>query len=335
VHVNLLFSSEPQLSSPSELIEVRVAHKTTEAEGIASFEFVRPDGGVLPAFEPGAHLDIHIPGGVVRQYSLCNASSETHRYQIAVLRDPASRGGSEAMHAKVKVGDLLKISAPRNHFPLTSDHGHALLMGGGIGITPVMCMAEKLARAGASFELHYCTRSQSRTAFFDALSTGNFADKVHFHFDDGAAEQRLDIAQKLASCTPDTHLYICGPKGFMDAVLGKARELGWPETRIHFEYFGAEVVHKADDGAFEVEIASTGKVISIAPDKSITTALAEAGIEIPLSCEQGVCGTCLTRVVSGEIDHRDMYLTPAEQAVNDQILPCCSRSKSARLVLDL
>jgi vanillate O-demethylase ferredoxin subunit len=335
VHVNLLFSSETKLSRPSELIEVRVARKATEAEGITSFELVRADGGDLPAFEPGAHLDIHIPSGVVRQYSLCNPSNETHRYQIAVLRDPASRGGSEAMHATVGEGDLLKISVPRNHFPLSSGNGHTLLMGGGIGITPVLCMAEQLSRSGASFELHYCTRSQGRTAFYDALRAGSFAADVHFHFDDGSAEQRLNIAQKLSSCTSQTHLYVCGPKGFMDAVLGKARELGWPESRIHYEYFGAEVVHKIDDGTFEVEIASTGKVISIAADKSITTALAEAGVEIPLSCEQGVCGTCLTRVVAGIPDHRDMYLTPAEQALNDQILPCCSRSKSTRLVLDL
>lgn len=333
--MNLLSSSEFQLSNTSDLIEVRVARKNIEAEGIASFELVRPDGGALPAFEPGAHLDIHVPGGVVRQYSLCNPANETHRYRIAVLRDPASRGGSEAMHAKVNEGDVLKVSAPRNHFPLQSGNGHTLLMGGGIGITPVLCMAEQLSRTGGSFELHYCARSQSRTAFHDALRAESFADEVHFHFDDGAPEQKLDIAQKLTSCTPDTHLYVCGPKGFMDAVLGKARELGWPESRIHFEYFGAEVVHKADDGAFEVEIASSGKVISIAHDTSITTALAEVGIDIPLSCEQGVCGTCLTRVISGTPDHRDMYLTPAEQEQNDQILPCCSRSKSPRLVLDL
>lgn len=334
VRVSCLVSESP-LSNPTDLIEVRVARKIVEADGIASFELVRPDGAALPAFEPGAHLDVHVPGGLVRQYSLCNPANETHRYQIAVLRDPVSRGGSEAMHDQLNDGDSITISAPRNHFPLHTDVPHTLLMGGGIGITPMLCMAEHLARAGGSFELHYCTRSPSRTAFHDVLRNGPFADKVHFHFDDGAAEQKLDIAAKLASCSPVTHLYVCGPKGFMDAVLGKARELGWPESRIHFEYFGAEVVHKADDGSFEVELASSGKVVTVGAEESIAAALAAAGVEVPLSCEQGVCGTCLTRVISGTPDHRDMYLTPAEQEQNDQILVCCSRSKSARLVLDL
>lgn len=322
------------MSTPTDLIDVRVARKIVEAEGIASFELVRTDGSALPAFEPGAHLDVHVPGGIVRQYSLCNPANETHRYQIAVLRDPGSRGGSVAMHDQLNEGDTLKISAPRNHFPLQAGVGHTLLMGGGIGITPVLCMADHMGRQGGSFELHYCTRSLSRTAFHDALKGSAFADKVHFHFDDGAPEQKLDIGAKLAACSPDTHLYVCGPKGFMDAVLGKARELGWPESRIHFEYFAAEVVHKADDGVFEVEVNS-GQVIPVLPDQSIAQALAAVGIEVPLSCEQGVCGTCLTRVISGTPDHRDMYLTPAEQEQNDQILVCCSRSKSPKLVLDL
>jgi vanillate monooxygenase ferredoxin subunit len=319
----------------SDLIEVRVARKVLEADDIVSFDFERPDGSPLPAFEPGAHIDIQVPGGPVRQYSLCNPSNETHRYQIAVLRDPQSRGGSEALHAQVAEGDLLTISAPRNHFALQSGGGHSLLMGGGIGITPVICMAEWFARTGASFELHYCARTPSRTAFVDLLRGSGFADKVHFHFDDGLDEQRLDLTQTLSSCSPDTHLYVCGPKGFMDVVLGKARALGWPEARVHFEYFGAEIVHKADDGAFDVEIASTGQIIRVAPEQSISAALSQAGIDLSLSCEQGVCGTCVTRVLSGTPDHRDMYLTPAEQALNDQILPCCSRSKSPRLVLDL
>ena len=323
------------MSTPTPLIEVRVARKSIEAEGIASFELVHPNGDALPPFEPGAHLDIHVPGGLVRQYSLCNPSSDTHRYQIAVLRDPASRGGSESMHAQIVEGDTLHISAPRNHFPLQPGAGHSLLMGGGIGITPVLCMAEKLARTGGSFELHYCTRSLSRTAFHDSLQQSSFASQVHFHFDDGPAEQRLDITKKLRTCSAETHLYVCGPKGFMDAVLGSARELGWPESRIHFEYFSAEVVHKADDDTFEVECASSGKVIKVPPDQSIAQALSAQGIEIPVSCEQGVCGTCLTRVISGTPDHRDMYLTPAEQEQNDQILPCCSRAKSPRLVLDI
>lgn len=323
------------MSNPTDLIDVRVARKVTEADGIAGFDLVRLGGDALPRFAPGAHIDVHLASGMVRQYSLCNPASETHRYQIAVLRDPTSRGGSEAIHSQLNEGDVLRISAPRNHFPLQDGVAHTLLMGGGIGITPMLCMAESLARSGSSFELHYCTRSVNRTAFLVALRNAKFVDKVHFHFDDGTPEQKLDIGAKLSTCPPDTHLYVCGPKGFMDAVLGKAREQGWPESRVHFEYFSAEVVHKVDDGAFEVELASTGEVVLVAPDQSIAAALIARGFEIPLSCEQGVCGTCLTRVISGAPDHRDMYLTPSEQDQNDKILLCCSRSKSSRLVLDL
>jgi vanillate O-demethylase ferredoxin subunit len=319
----------------TELIDVRIARRIEEAEGIISLELVRADAGALPAFRPGAHVDLHVPGAGVRQYSLCNPATETHRYQIAVLLDLASRGGSRAIHDQLNQGDTVRISVPRNHFLLHEDAGHTLLLAGGIGITPLLCMTEQLARQRRSFVLHYCSRSQGRTAFYEALRSGPFAHKVRFHLDDGAPGQQLELERELAACPPDTHLYVCGPKGFMNAVLGQARESGWPESHIHFEYFGAEVIQKPEEEAFEVELASSGKVIRVAPAQSIAAALSAAGIEVTLSCEQGVCGTCLTRVVSGTPDHRDMYLSLAEQEQNDQMLVCCSRSKSARLVLDL
>lgn len=316
-------------------LTVRVVRKTAEATDIATFELVDAQGDALPPFSAGAHIDVHLPNGLVRQYSLCNDSAETHRYLIGVLRDPASRGGSLAMHDLVNEGDILQISAPKNHFPLAHEARRSLLLAGGIGITPILCMAERLAISGAEFDLHYCTRSPARTAFRNRIRGSAFTSRVHFHFDDGDAAQKLDIAATLDKVEDGTHLYVCGPKGFMNAVLETARAAGWPEAQLHYEFFAADVGPSDSDESFEVKLASSGRVIKVEKDKTIITALAAAGVEIPFSCEQGVCGTCLTRVLEGVPDHKDNYLTPEEQAANDQLLPCCSRAKSPMLVLDL
>jgi len=278
---------------------------------------------------------VHLPNGLTRQYSLCNQPNENHRYLIGVLRDAASRGGSATMHDVVKEGDVLEISTPKNHFPLAHEAKHSVLLAGGIGVTPILCMAERLAIAGERFEMHYCTRSQDRTAFHGRIGASSFADRVRFHFDDGAAEQKLDLAELLGKPQAGTHLYVCGPKGFMDAVLNTARAKGWPEPQLHYEFFAAEVVVHDSDASFEVKLASSGRIVVVPKGTTIVQALSEAGVEVQTSCEQGVCGTCLTRVLEGVPDHRDMYLTPEEQAANDQFLPCCSRSKSPQLVLDL
>ncbi len=317
------------------LLSVRVSRRMEEAQDICSFELVSDDGTPLPAFAAGSHIDVQVPGGPVRQYSLCNDPAESHRYLIAVLRDPRSRGGSVGMHERVREGDRLSISAPRNHFALAHDADSHLLLAGGIGVTPLLCMAERLAHVGADFEMHYATRSPERTAFRQRIESSAFASKVALHHDDGADAQKLDLASLLSSPRAGRHLYVCGPKGFMDAVLGTARAQGWPEAQLHYEFFGAEVATIASDAGFEVMLASSGRVIRVAPDRSVVQALADAGVSVATSCEQGVCGTCLTRVIEGEPEHRDLYLTPEEQAANDQFLPCCSRARSARLVLDL
>lgn len=314
---------------------VRVARKTVEAQDICSYELVRSDGQPLPAFTAGSHVDVQIPGGATRQYSLCNAPSETHRYLIAVLRDPASRGGSASLHERVNEGDVLTISAPKNHFALAEGAPNHLLLAGGIGVTPLLSMAEQLSTQGSSFEMHYCTRSKARTAFVQRIESAGYAPRVAFHHDDGEAAQRLDIGALLARAAGGTHLYVCGPKGFMDAVLGAARAGGWPEARLHHEFFGADVSPREGDGGFEVKLARSGRVVRVAADRSVVQALADAGVSVATSCEQGVCGTCLTRVIEGEPDHRDQYLTPEEQAGGDQFLPCCSRAKTPLLVLDL
>jgi vanillate O-demethylase ferredoxin subunit len=316
---------------------VRVARKLTEATDVCSLELV-PVTGTLPAFTAGAHVDVQLPGAdgaLVRQYSLCNTPGNTSVYRIAVLRETVSRGGSHVVHDSIAEGDTLHISEPRNHFPLADAAPMHLLLAGGIGITPLLAMAEQLSGQGQPFLLHHATRSRARTPFLDHIAASAYAAQVSHHFGDGAVADRLDIAQVLRAAPVGSHLYVCGPQRFIDAALAAGRMLGWPPERLHHEYFAAAPVDTAADGAFELEIASTGQVIPVRPDQTTLQALLDAGLDVPSSCEQGVCGTCLTGVKSGVPLHRDHYLTEEEQAANEQFLPCCSRACSARLVLDL
>ncbi|MGG5870818.1 PDR/VanB family oxidoreductase [Pseudomonas peli] len=315
------------------MIDVIVTRKRREAEGVYSFELAAAGQRSLPAFSAGSHIDVHLPNGLVRQYSLCNHPEESHRYLLGVLRDPASRGGSQAMHEQVEEGSQLRISEPRNLFPLVHEAAYSMLFAGGIGITPILCMAERLAQIGAPFELHYSGRAAERMAFVERIRNSTFADGVHLHIDDGVSG-RLDAARVLSAPSSDSHLYVCGPNGFMDHVLDTAREQGWADTQLHREYFAA-AAPTAEAGSFEVQLASSGQCFQIPAERSVAEVLLEAGIDIPLSCEQGICGTCVTRVLEGEPEHNDMFLTDAEHARNDQFTPCCSRAKSTRLVLDL
>jgi vanillate O-demethylase ferredoxin subunit len=316
------------------MIEVVVTSRNNEALDICSYELACAQGGELPGFSAGAHIDVHLPGGLIRQYSLCNHPQERHRYQIGVLKDVASRGGSHCMHEQIRSGDRLYISEPRNLFPLVDDARRSLLFAGGIGITPILCMAEQLADSGADFELHYCARASDRAAFVERLKGAPFADRVYLHFDEDV-DSRLDAAKVLAGPAPDLHLYVCGPAGFMQHVLDSARSQGWNDAQLHREYFAAAPVDTRTDDSFQVKVASSGQVFDIPADKTVVQVLESHGVEIAISCEQGVCGTCLTRVLEGVPEHRDLFLTDEEQAANDQFTPCCSRSRSALLVLDL
>ncbi|QHE90581.1 2Fe-2S iron-sulfur cluster binding domain-containing protein [Pandoraea fibrosis] len=314
-------------------MKVRLANKRDVATDICEFELVSVDGSALPAFTAGAHIDVQVADGLVRQYSLCNAPGETHRYCLGVLRDPASRGGSTGMHA-LTVGTTLEISAPRNHFPLAEQAQHSILLAGGIGVTPILCMAEALSASDASFEVHYCTRDAARTAFRERFARDDLAAKTRLYFDNDGERANLDAI--LAQPSGGKHLYVCGPAGFIEAVLARAEAAQWPEGNVHREYFAAPVPADTDgDKPFQVKLHSTGRVIDVKAGETIVAALAAQGVEVQMSCEQGVCGTCLTRVIDGTPDHRDVYLTDDERAANDQILPCCSRSHSAMLVLDL
>jgi vanillate O-demethylase ferredoxin subunit len=313
-------------------LAAKVVARRREAKDIVSFELAGADGGTLPRFTAGAHIDVEIRPGLVRQYSLCNDPEETHRYLIAVLRDPGSRGGSVAIHDEVEAGQTLRISEPKNHFPLVLASSY-LLFAGGIGVTPILCMAERLARSGAGFRMHYCARAPERAAFIERIRASAFADRVHVHFDAGGAEQKLDLDAVLAQAPAGTHVYVCGPSGFIDFVTGTARARGWPAEAVHQEYFGAAPLDTS--AGFEVRLASSGKTCLVPAGTTVVQALRAHGIDIPVSCEQGVCGTCITRVLDGTPDHRDMYFSDEERARNDRFTPCCSRARTRLLILDL
>ncbi|CAD5106221.1 PDR/VanB family oxidoreductase [Zestomonas carbonaria] len=316
-----------------QLLNLVVRKREEQGEGVVILDLADPTGKPLPTFEAGAHVDIHVKPGLVRQYSLCGDPANVAVYRLGVLKDPASRGGSVAVHELLQEGREVLIGAPRNHFPLAIGASRSILIGGGIGITPMIAMAHALAAADSPFELHYCGRSRSRTAFLDELDRADFAACVHPHFDDEEEAQKLDLPAVLGAPQAGVHVYVCGPAGFMDWVIDGARKAGYAEEHIHREYFQVEVDASGD--AFEVVASRSGKTVQVAEGQSILDALAEVGIKVEKSCEQGVCGTCLCDVLEGEPDHRDVYLTDEEKEAGDQILVCCSRAKSKKLVLDI
>jgi vanillate O-demethylase ferredoxin subunit len=308
------------------------------AAGIRVFELVPLDGTPLPPYTAGAHIDVHLPAGLIRQYSLCAHPQQNDAYVIAVQNAADSRGGSRAMH-ELRVGDTLSIAGPRNHFPLAHDARHSVLLAGGIGITPLLCMAERLAQAQASFELHYCVRDRARAAFLDRLAAPPLKDHSTLYTDDASADERIDFAHVVRDPAPGSHFYVCGPSGFMEHALAAAKQAGWQDSHLHREYFNAPsadtVGNPPAQHAFSVRLARSGTVVRVGEQQTVVQALAAHGVHVETSCEQGVCGTCLTRVLAGEPEHCDLYLTDDERARNDQFLPCCSRARSDELVLDL
>jgi ferredoxin-NADP reductase len=314
--------------------QVVVHRRDLQGGTVVVLDLHSADNHPLPVFEAGAHIDLHLAPDLVRQYSLCGDPSETGRYRLGVLRDPASRGGSLAVFDRLHEGTVLTIGAPRNHFPLATNSRHSVLVGGGIGITPMIAMAYALTTANKSFELHYCARSAASSAFLDELAAAPFAGKVRLHFDDTGAAGKLQLPAILESTgTMGTHLYVCGPSGFMEWVIATGEKTGLPAAQIHREYFNADV--DTSGAGFELVAAASGKTVRVAEGQTIVAALATIGIKVDVSCQEGVCGTCVCTVLEGECDHRDVYLTDDEKAENDQIMTCCSRAKFARLVLDV
>ena len=336
-------------------VRVRVARKWLCAEGIAAFDLA-PVAGELPGFQPGAHLDVHLPNGLVRQYSLTNGPGLTGVYRIGVKLEAEGRGGSRHMHESVHEGDVLGVSAPRNNFPLRRDAARTVLIAGGIGITPLLAMAQTLDRQGPAWELHYFVRSHDHIAFGEMLTplrtTGRWwrYRRGDNHLAVGEMLAPLagvttyvglspdETGDELASIVrrhgPRHHAYVCGPGPMIDATRAIAAEAGWPTESIHFEYFKNEAA-RDDSSAFDVTLARRNLTVRIEAGASLLDGLRNAGVDLPSSCEQGACGTCVAPVLDGEPDHQDVYLKASERAAGDRLLTCVSRARGGHLVLDL
>ena len=309
-------------------IEVRVSSMRYAARDTLIYELQHPGGGALPAAQAGAHIGLHLPNGLVRQYSLIEAGAQPWRYLIGVKRDAQGRGGSRFMHDELRPGCLLDIDPPRNNFPLNEEARHTVLIAGGIGITPILCMARRLRQLGRSWSLFYACRARDYAAFLPELAQ---FEETHIHFD-AEAQRTLDVASIVRAAPPDAHLYCCGPTPMLETFEAAVRD--WPREQIHVEYFTAKEV-AAVDGGHRVSLARSGQTFEIPPGKTILQVLREGGVDVPFSCEQGVCGACETRVLNGVPDHRDAILSEPERAANDTMMICCSGCKSGDLVLGL
>ncbi|MCY0386240.1 PDR/VanB family oxidoreductase [Robbsia sp. Bb-Pol-6] len=316
---------------------MRVAVAAVESHGGAhrGIRLAGVDGAPLPAFDPGAHIDVLLPGGLVRQYSLANAPSQRRYYEICVRRDGASRGGSAYLHDHLTLGETVEISLPRNHFRLDAAARY-LLVAGGVGITPLLSMARDLDERGTPFILHCYGRSESDVPYLRTLREGFDHGEVVLHFSAAGDSLRGAVPAQFHTPSADALIYTCGPRGFMDQVDAAALEHGWQASQIRREAFDAapsNVRHVND--AFEVELASSGRVFVIPPDQTIAAVLQAARIPVSLSCEQGLCGSCLTDIKAGQADHRDEVQSDEEKRSHRQIALCCSRAVTSRLVLDL
>lgn len=316
---------------PTEFTTLAVAAARDLAQGIRGFELVHPDGAELPPFTAGAHLTLRAPNGMLRRYSLCNDPAQRHRYEIAVKREDDGRGGSMSMVDALAVGDRIDVTAPRNDFPLSERAREHVFIAGGIGITPIMAMVRHLQATGeAKYKLYYLTRNRETTAFADELSAPEYRGRVIIHHDDGNPERAFDLWPVLERPT-GAHVYCCGPRGLLEAVRDMTGH--WSPSAIHFESFlDASATRKPDDRAFRVRLAQSGEVVDVAADQSILDALRQHGLEVPSSCESGTCGSCRTRLLRGEVDHRDFVLTEDEHTTD--IMVCVSRARGDEIEID-
>lgn len=309
-------------------IDVRVRSMRWEASGVLSLDLTAPDLAPLPDFDPGSHIDLHLPNGVMRQYSLCGDPRDTSRYRIAV-RSVSGGLSSQFIHRKLRPGELLTVSAPRNNFTF-DDAENYLFIAGGIGITPLLPMMQSAAAAHKPWTLLYCNRSDDEAPFLDEIRALDGTINLH----SSAAGTRLDAASRLAHVEPNTLVYCCGPERLMLAV--EEATAGWPEGSVRFEWFAPR--SQPDDetsGSFEVVCQASGVTLTVPPDKTVLATLHDAGIAMPCSCQQGICGTCEVRVLGGEVDHRDSIQSQAERAANQSMMVCVSRARSPQLLLDI
>jgi len=326
-------AQKPESVRAAGLIEVRLSEIATVARDTNVYTFVLPDGGTLPPYKPGAHIDIHLSNGLLRQFSLLNPAADPEKYVVGIKLDAASRGGSRYIFDQLRVGHSVKISAPRNNFPLVEDAEHVVLFAGGIGITPIWCMAQQLNAQNRSWQLNYSCRSRPDMAFVETLEKLG-PERVHLHFDDEADGKFLDIAAAIAAAPPNAHFYCCGPNPMLTAF--EAAAAGRPRPQVHVEYFTPkEEAAEGTLGGFWVELARSGEEYYIPEGQKILEVLFQAGVDVDYSCELGICGECVTRVISGIPVHHDSVLSEEEQAANDKAMICCCGSKSERLVLDM
>src|SRR6185369_10606017 len=313
-----------------DMVPLRVTRNDPIAEGIHLIEFRDAEGKELPQFSAGAHITIRVPNGMLRKYSLCNDPSERDRYQVAVKREVSGRGGSSTLIDRTKPGDDLYIAPPVNDFALPQRAQDFLFIAGGIGITPIMAMIRQVRKEGKRFRLYYCTRSPETTAFFDELSKPEYKDMVVIHHDHGDPTCSLDLKPVLAERKNREHLYCCGPRPLMESV--RAMTDHWSSTAVHFEAFSEADIHKATDRAFKILLAKSGKTLEVPADKTIMEVMREHGYEVPSSCETGTCGTCRTKMLAGEADHRDLFLAEHDKA--NTIMICVSRAKGDEITID-
>jgi len=310
---------------------MRVQAMRYEARGVVSIELRDPSGAQLPEFAPGAHIDLHLACGLVRSYSLCGAPEVRDRYTVGVLLDRNSRGGSRFVHEQLRVGATLTVAAPRNHFALDEDAAHTVLVAGGIGVTPIVCMARRLAERRRSFTLVYCARSRDEAAFVEQLSA--YGDAVRFHFDDEAGAPP-DLKAMLGGQDGSTHFYCCGPGPMLNAFEAACEAHGYPN--VHIERFAADPSTEAvQEGEYSVMLQRSGRNVQVPSGKLLLDAILEAGVQVEYSCREGVCGSCETAVIEGCPDHRDSVLSSSERASNKTMMVCVSGCKGPRLVLDL
>ncbi|MFU2317718.1 PDR/VanB family oxidoreductase [Rahnella sp. PCH160] len=317
------------------LIPVTIQTVGVNGKGNISLQLIAQQGGLLPAYLPGAHIDVFIPELGPRQYSLCTENHGGEYYEICVKLAENSTGGSHFIHHHFSAGDTLSISTPRNHFPLPAA-GRYLLFAGGIGITPLLTMAEQMAQQDIEFELHYYIADQDKAAFAPRLNAPALAKHVFWH--DSGTNDSLRHNTPLSLRQPDdnTRVMACGPEGFIQRLEDIMQTHHWQKNQLSFERFSnANINHDTDGQSFHIQLNSTGQRYLVGPNQSIAEVLLSAKVDIMLSCEQGICGSCITDVIDGIPDHRDCVLTEEEKAQNTQITLCCSRAKSPVLVLDL
>ena len=316
-------------TAASETIAMRLMAITYAAEHVHLYEFRPVSGASVPCFTAGAHVDLHLSNGLVRQYSIANAEDQRDRYVLGIKREAAGRGGSRFIHDDLRVGTILKVGRPRNNFPLVEDAACSVFIAGGIGVAPIVPMVARLRSLGRPLLLHYAVRRRAEAAFLDELLASDGRVLVHVDEEQSGV---LDIVSIVRAAPDDAHLYCCGPAPMLEAFT--AASASRPANRVHLEYFSASAPPAAE-GGFIVELARSKLRISVAKDKTILEALRACGVEVQTSCEQGICGSCETRVLSGEPDHRDLLLSPEEKGTNEVMMICCSGSHSPVLVLDL